>query len=80
MLWVEGRFTLWLKVERPSFSTNQIVRNQEFGLSPLHMKANVQRLSQLRMNFILKETADSQRKFGSDGNGDYGREVVSYFS
>jgi hypothetical protein len=33
---VLGRFTLWPKVERPSSSTNQIVRNQEFGLSTLH--------------------------------------------
>jgi hypothetical protein len=34
----EGRFTLW-----PSISTNQIARNQEFGLSTLHIMAKVQR-------------------------------------
>ena len=34
----KGRFTLWPKVERPSISTNQISRNQEFGLSTLHTR------------------------------------------
>ena len=34
----KGRFTLWPKVERPSVSTNQISRNQEFGLSTLHTR------------------------------------------
>ena len=34
----KGCFTLWPKVERPSVSTNQISRNQEFGLSTLHTR------------------------------------------
>ena len=37
-LQIKGRFTLWPKVERPSVSTNQISRNQEFGLSTLHTR------------------------------------------
>jgi hypothetical protein len=37
----KGRFTLWPKVERPLISTNQIARNQEFGLSTLHTIAKV---------------------------------------
>jgi hypothetical protein len=38
-----------LKVERPSISTYQITRNQEFGLSTLHTNVKVQRLSQFKM-------------------------------
>jgi hypothetical protein len=34
----KGRFTLWPKVKRPSIFTNQIARNQEFGLSTLHTR------------------------------------------
>jgi len=41
----KGHFTLWPKVERPLISTNQIARNQEFGLSTLHTMTKVQRLS-----------------------------------
>jgi hypothetical protein len=44
----KGYFTLWPKVERPSISTNQIARNQEFGLSTLPTKAKVQRPSQFK--------------------------------
>jgi hypothetical protein len=42
---LQGRFKLWLKVERPSIPTNQITRNQEFGLSTLHTMVKVQRPS-----------------------------------
>ena len=35
---IEGRFTLWPKVERPSIFTNQIARNHGFGLSTLHSR------------------------------------------
>ena len=31
-------FTLWPKFKRPSISTNQIARNQELGLSSLHIR------------------------------------------
>jgi hypothetical protein len=34
----EGCFTLWLKIERLSISTNQVARKQEFGLSTLHTR------------------------------------------
>jgi hypothetical protein len=34
----KGHFTLWLKVERPSITTIQIARNQEFDLSTLHTR------------------------------------------
>jgi hypothetical protein len=36
IVWVQGTkacFALWPKVKRQSTSTNQIARNQEFGLS-----------------------------------------------
>jgi hypothetical protein len=46
---VKGRFTQWPKVERVSISTNQIARNQEFGLSTFHTMARVQRPSQFKM-------------------------------
>ena len=45
----EGHFTLWPKVERPSISTNQIARHQEFGLSTLRTKVKVQKPSQFKM-------------------------------
>jgi hypothetical protein len=46
----KGRFTPWPKVERPSIYTNQIARNQEFGLLTLHTKTKlVQRLLQFKM-------------------------------
>jgi hypothetical protein len=32
------RFTLWLKVERPLISTNQIAGNQGYGFSTLHTR------------------------------------------
>ena len=44
-----GHFTLWPKVERSSIATNQIARNQEFGLSTLHTKVKVQRSLQFKM-------------------------------
>jgi hypothetical protein len=34
----KGCFPLWPEVERPSFSTNQIARNQDYGLSTLHIR------------------------------------------
>jgi hypothetical protein len=70
-----------LKVERPSISTNQIARNLEFGLSTLRTMAKFQRLSQFKMINFLKKATDSQRKFGSDGNGNpnYGQEAVGFF-
>jgi hypothetical protein len=34
----KGHFTLWLKVERPSISTNQIARNRKSDLSTLHTR------------------------------------------
>jgi hypothetical protein len=37
----KGHFTLWSKVERPLIFTNQIARNQEFGLSALHIIVTV---------------------------------------
>jgi hypothetical protein len=42
---LQERFTLWLKVERPSIPTNQITRNQEFGLLTFHTMVKVQRPS-----------------------------------
>jgi hypothetical protein len=44
----KSHFTLWPKVERPSISTNQIARNQEFGLSTLRSMAKVQRPLQFK--------------------------------
>ena len=49
-----GRFTLWSKVERPWISTNHIARDQEFGISTLHTKVKVQRLSQFKMITFLR--------------------------
>jgi hypothetical protein len=45
----QGRFTLWPKVKGPLISTNQIARNQEFGLSTLHTMAKVQRPLHFKM-------------------------------
>jgi hypothetical protein len=45
-------FTVWLKVERPSISTNHIARNQEFNFSTLHTKAKVQRPWQFNMELF----------------------------
>jgi hypothetical protein len=45
----EGHFTLRPKVERSSISTNQIARNQEFGLLSFTREAKIQRASQFKM-------------------------------
>jgi hypothetical protein len=49
---VKGRFTLWPKVERPLISTNQIARNQEFGLSTLHTMVKVLRSLLFKMIIV----------------------------
>ena len=76
----KGRFTLWPKVKL-SISTNKTARNQALGLSTLHIKAKLQRPSLFWLICFIKKATNSQRKFGSDGNGNpnYGREA-SVFS
>ena len=43
----QGDFTLWPKVERPSIFTNQVARNQELGLTPLHNSGRVWEIFEL---------------------------------
>jgi hypothetical protein len=43
-------------------STNHIARNQEFGLSTLHTKAKVQRLSQFKMLTFFYEDEGLSKK------------------
>ena len=78
----KGRFALWLNVERASIPPLILQETKTFGLSTLRTKAKVQRLSQFKMITFLRKATDSQRKFESDGNGNqnYGREAVGFFS
>jgi hypothetical protein len=64
-----GRFTLWPKLERPSISTNWIARNLEFSLSTLHIRGQSPKAIGTLNAYFLTKATDSQRKFGSDGNG-----------
>jgi hypothetical protein len=57
----KGRFTLRPKVERPSISTNEIARNQEFGLSTLHTMAKVQRPPKFKI-LLLEENDRLSKK------------------
>jgi hypothetical protein len=66
-------------------STNQIARNLEFGLSTLHTKGQSPKavaILSAYMAILLTKAADSQRKFGFDvnGNPNFGREAVKFFS
>jgi hypothetical protein len=64
----KGRFTLcWPEVERPSISTNQIARNQEFGLSTLHTMAKVQRPSYFKMIAFLRRQHSLEGSLGWTG-------------
>jgi hypothetical protein len=80
-----GRFTLWSNVERLSISTNQIARNQEFSLSThtrgQSPKGVALQIAYMSILFDQGET-NSQRKFGShmNGNPNYGREAIDFFS
>jgi hypothetical protein len=65
--WPKGRFTVWPKVERPLISTNQIARNQEFGLSTLHTMAKVQRPSQFEMINLLRRRRTLEGSLGRTG-------------
>ena len=59
-----------------------MARNQEFGLSPLHTKAQSPKVVANCHVYFLKKAKDSRRRFGSDGNGNpkHGREAVNVFS
>jgi hypothetical protein len=60
----KGRFTLWPKVKRASISTNQIARNQEFGLKSM---AKVQRLSQFKMITFCRRRLTLEGSLGRTG-------------
>ena len=62
----KGRFTLWPKVERPSISTNQIVRNRAFNLSTLHTKGQCPKVVALQNAYmtILFDQGDGLLKEG----------------
>ena len=57
----EGYVTLWLNIKKPSISTNQIARNQEFGMSTLHTKGQTPKavvLQNAYMAFKKKNQGD----------------------
>jgi hypothetical protein len=67
--------------------TNQIIRNQEFGLSTLHtrggqsFKAIALQNAYIAIPFFFIKTIDSRKKFGSIRNEkpNYGLEVVNFY-
>jgi hypothetical protein len=81
----QGCFTLWPKVKRPLIFTNQIARNQEFGLSTLHTRSQSPKVVALQNAYmaILFDEGDGLSKKGwsnRNGNSTYDREAVDIFS
>jgi hypothetical protein len=78
--YIKGHFTLCLKVERPSISTNHIARNQEFDLLTLHTKAKVQRPPQFKMlTFDVGDRLSKEVWVRGMETQNYGREAIGFF-